>query len=67
VPRQRLIEHALQRLELVTLSFNKPALRCYRRAGFTQEGLARDACKASDGYWDLVYMAMLASGRPRRA
>jgi RimJ/RimL family protein N-acetyltransferase len=29
---------ALHRLELVRLSFNEPALRCYRRAGFTQEG-----------------------------
>jgi RimJ/RimL family protein N-acetyltransferase len=56
----------LHRLELVTLSFNEPALRCYRRAGFTQEGLARHACKASDGYWDLVNMGLLASGRPRR-
>jgi RimJ/RimL family protein N-acetyltransferase len=57
---------ALHRLELVTLSFNEPALRCYRRAGFTQEGLARDACKAIDGYWDLVSMGMLASERLRR-
>jgi RimJ/RimL family protein N-acetyltransferase len=58
---------ALHRLELVTLPFNEPALRCYRRAGFTDEGVARHARKANDGYWDLVYMGMLASERPLRA
>jgi RimJ/RimL family protein N-acetyltransferase len=52
---------ALHRLELVVVSLNEPALRCYRRAGFREEGLARHACKASDGYWDLIYMGLLES------
>jgi RimJ/RimL family protein N-acetyltransferase len=54
---------ALHRLELVVFSFNEPALRCYRRAGFREEGLARHARKASDGYWDIIHMALLASWR----
>jgi RimJ/RimL family protein N-acetyltransferase len=53
----------LHRLELVAFSFNEPALRCYKRAGFREEGLARDARKASDGYWDLIHMGLLASWR----
>jgi RimJ/RimL family protein N-acetyltransferase len=52
---------ALHRLELVVFSFNEPALRCYKRAGFREEGLARHARKASNGYWDLIYMALLKS------
>jgi RimJ/RimL family protein N-acetyltransferase len=53
----------LHRLELVAFAFNEPALRCYKRAGFREEGLARDARKASDGYWDLIHMGLLASWR----
>lgn len=56
-------ELALHRLELVVFSFNEPALRCYKRVGFKEEGLARHARKASDGYWDLIYMGLLASER----
>jgi len=54
-------ELGLNRLELVVFSFNEPALRCYRSAGFREEGRAREARRGSDGYWDLVYMAQLAS------
>lgn len=49
----------LHRLELVVFSFNQPARRCYERAGFREEGRARHARRASDGYWDLIYMALL--------
>jgi RimJ/RimL family protein N-acetyltransferase len=52
-------ELALHRLELVVFSFNEPARRCYSRIGFREEGLARHARKASNGYWDIVYMALL--------
>ncbi len=55
----------LHRLELVAFSFNEPALRCYKRAGFREEGLARDARKASDGYWDLIHMGLLEHWRHR--
>lgn len=54
----------LHRLELVVFSFNEPALRCYKRVGFREEGLARHARKATDGYWDLIHMGMLQSWRP---
>ncbi len=53
----------LHRLELVAFSFNEPALRCYKRAGFREEGRARDARKAGDGYWDLIYMGLLEHWR----
>jgi RimJ/RimL family protein N-acetyltransferase len=54
---------ALHRLELVVFAFNEPALRCYKRVGFKEEGLARHARKASSGYWDLIHMGLLASER----
>jgi RimJ/RimL family protein N-acetyltransferase len=54
---------ALHRLELVVFSFNERALRLYKRTGFREEGLAVEARKASDGYWDLIYMGLLASWR----
>lgn len=53
----------LHRLELVVFSFNESALRLYERAGFTREGLAEHARKASNGYWDLVYMGLIESRR----
>lgn len=54
-------ELRLHRLELVVFSFNDCALRCYETAGFREEGRAREARKASSGYWDLIYMAQLES------
>ncbi len=54
---------ALHRLELVVFPFNEPALRCYKRAGFREEGRAREARKSSDGYWDLIYMGLLRDWR----
>lgn len=56
-------ELSLHRLELVVFSFNESALRLYKRAGFREEGLARHARKASDGYWDLVNMGLLEDWR----
>jgi RimJ/RimL family protein N-acetyltransferase len=53
-------ELGLNRLELVVFSFNDRARRCYEAAGFREEGRARQARKASEGYWDLIYMALLA-------
>lgn len=57
-------ELQLNRLELVVFSFNDPARRCYAAAGFREEGRAREARRASGGYWDLIYMALLKSWRP---
>jgi RimJ/RimL family protein N-acetyltransferase len=55
------IELHLNRLELVVFSFNDSARRCYAAAGFREEGRAHQARRASGGYWDLVYMALLKS------
>jgi RimJ/RimL family protein N-acetyltransferase len=49
----------LNRLELVVFSFNDHARRCYEAAGFREEGRAREARKASNGYWDLIHMGLL--------
>jgi RimJ/RimL family protein N-acetyltransferase len=49
----------LHRIELVVFAFNEPARRCYEAVGFREEGRARDARVATDGYWDLIYMALL--------
>jgi RimJ/RimL family protein N-acetyltransferase len=53
----------LHRLELGVFDFNLPAIRCYERVGFRREGLAREARKASTGYWSVLRMGMLASER----
>lgn len=58
-------ELGLHRLELVVFSFNQPARCCYERAGFREEGRALEARKASDGYWDLIQMAMLEGWQRR--
>lgn len=59
--RHAFVELRLHRLELVVFSFNQPARRCYENVGFTEEGYARDARRASDGtYWDLIHMARLS-------
>jgi RimJ/RimL family protein N-acetyltransferase len=52
-------ELRLHRIELVVFSFNEPARRCYEAIGFKEEGRAREVRVASNGYWDLIYMALL--------
>jgi RimJ/RimL family protein N-acetyltransferase len=61
-------ELRLHRIELVVFSFNEPARRCYEAIGFQEEGRAREVRVASNGYWDLIYMALLEDGyRMRQA
>jgi RimJ/RimL family protein N-acetyltransferase len=52
-------ELRLHRIELVVFFFNEPAWRCYKVIGFEEEGRAREARVATNGYWDLIYMALL--------
>jgi RimJ/RimL family protein N-acetyltransferase len=49
----------LHRLQLGVYTFNTAALAAYRSAGFVVEGCARASALGSDGYWDLVTMALL--------
>jgi len=56
----------LNRLELVVFDFNQRARHCYESAGFEEEGRARQARRASDGYWDLIYMALLKDSYDKR-
>jgi RimJ/RimL family protein N-acetyltransferase len=48
-----------RRIDLRVYAFNTPAIRCYQRAGFVQEGLLRRALKVGDACWDTVLMAIL--------
>lgn len=49
----------LHRLELDVFSFNPRAIRAYRKAGFRQEGVRRDAVRDGDGYGDDILMSIL--------
>ncbi|GGS88377.1 acetyltransferase [Planobispora rosea] len=51
---------ALHRIELEVYSFNERAAHVYRKVGFTQEGVRRDALRW-DGEWhDAIIMSVLA-------
>ena len=50
---------ALHRVALSVFSHNTTAIACYRRAGFREEGRARDYLRMGNGYWDLTSMAIL--------
>lgn len=53
-------ELGLHRIELTVMGFNARAIAAYRKAGFTEEGRAREAV-FHDGHWyDEVSMAILA-------
>jgi RimJ/RimL family protein N-acetyltransferase len=56
----------LHRISLNVFDFNTPAVRCYERVGFIKEGHLRETRRASDGYWSLFVMGMLATD-PRPA
>jgi RimJ/RimL family protein N-acetyltransferase len=49
----------LQKIDLQVYEFNKRAIACYERTGFSREGLLRRFRKVSDEYWNLVWMSML--------
>lgn len=61
---QTLVSHAftiypLQRVDLMVYDFNRPALACYQRAGFSLEGVLRRVKKVGDEYWNLAIMSVL--------
>jgi RimJ/RimL family protein N-acetyltransferase len=49
----------LQRIYLSVLASNAAALRIYEKAGFRQEGRAREAAYKNGRYEDTVLMALL--------
>jgi RimJ/RimL family protein N-acetyltransferase len=51
----------LHRISLNVFDFNIPAIRCYEHVGLIKEGHLRDTRRASDGYWSMFVMGMLAT------
>lgn len=51
----------LHRIELEVYAFNPRAAHVYERAGFTHEGIRRDALRFDDQYVDAHIMSILAS------
>lgn len=51
----------LHRLSLTLFAFNEAALRCYTKAGFTEEGRMRDAITRDGRRWDEIQMGLLAT------
>ncbi|WP_320129840.1 GNAT family protein [uncultured Sphaerochaeta sp.] len=49
----------LHRVTLGVFDFNIPALATYKHAGFTIDGILRDARKMGETYWNLVEMSIL--------
>lgn len=52
-------ELKLHKVTLGVFDFNYSAIRCYKKVGFQQEGLLRDARKNRDEYWSLIEMGIL--------
>jgi RimJ/RimL family protein N-acetyltransferase len=49
----------LNRLGLGVFDFNKPAIKCYKNAGFKLEGTLRESAKVGDNYWNCHIMSIL--------
>ncbi|RKX79831.1 MAG: GNAT family N-acetyltransferase [Spirochaetes bacterium] len=52
-------ELGLHRIDLLVFDYNNPAISCYKKAGFTMEGLLRDARRFEEGYLSPYIMSML--------
>ncbi len=52
---------SLNRLSLITLSTNTPAIKLYESLGFTREGVLRQAIKRDDHFLDAIQYSLLAS------
>lgn len=50
----------LNNIMLRVLAFNKPALRCYQKAGFKVFGKRTDGCLVNGGYHDELFMEILS-------
>lgn len=54
-------EARLHRIELRASPLNGPSLRVAEKIGFKREGIARSACRGSDGWHDVVLFGLLES------
>ena len=54
----------LHRVSLNAFDFNRAAISCYEKAGFTKEGLLRDVCRSGEHYWNSWLMSILEGERP---
>lgn len=50
---------SLHRLELTVVKENQVAVELYKKFGFVEEGLMKDALKKGDTYYDVLMMAKL--------
>ncbi len=57
--------HGIHRLELTVMAHNERAIRLYRRVGFVEEGVRRDAVLVDGAFIDELMMAKLLA--PPRA
>ena len=49
----------LHRVDLIVLDSNKPAVTCYQKLGFKEEGCMRDSKRYRQEYWSVLLMSML--------
>ena len=54
-------DKSFEKITLGVFDFNKCAVKCYEKVGFTIEKLLKDARKAKDGYWSLYEMSISKS------
>jgi RimJ/RimL family protein N-acetyltransferase len=52
-------ELGLNRIMLGVFDFNKPAIKCYKKMGFTLEGTLRESAKVGDSFWNCHMMSIL--------
>jgi RimJ/RimL family protein N-acetyltransferase len=52
-------ELELNRIGLGVFDFNKPAIKCYKKVGFTLEGTLRESAKVGNSFWDCHIMSIL--------
>ena len=52
-------ELKLHRIGLGVYDFNTAAIECYKKVGFSKDGLLRDIKKMDNDYWSLVEMSIL--------
>jgi RimJ/RimL family protein N-acetyltransferase len=52
-------ELGLNRIGLGVFDFNKPAIKCYKKVGFTLEGTLRESARVGDSFWNCHMMSLL--------